>query len=165
VKRRLGQRLLLGRLIARRAGANSLPRVAEGLRGAVDYFERTEHERSPERLATRLLAEALADAARRLFVLEDEKKQPVGLLDLALDTPCPREATVALLVLSRQRRGLGLGREVAETLFDALGEAGYERVRLGVAPGEREAADFWNAVGMWPCGEEGGVRLFERPLR
>ena len=75
------------------------------------------------------------------------------------------EATVALLVLGQRRRGLGLGREVAEALFCELAEAGFERVRLGVSRGEADAARFWRAVGMWPCGVEEGVRLFERPLR
>ena len=161
---RLAEPLALGSLTAVPAGEDSLPRVAACVRGALDYFRRAGGEISPDRLAADQLAEALADDSRRLFVLEDEGHQPVGLLELVLDTPGPQEATVALLVLSQRRRGLGLGREVAQALFATLADQGCQRVRLGVARGELDAARFWAAVGMWPSGEEGGVRLFERPL-
>ena len=157
--------LPLGRLLAIPAGESSLARIGRCVEGAADYFRRNHSERQAVRVAAELLSDALADPSRRLFVLEDAEGDPAGLLDLALDAPVPREATVALLVLDRRRRGLGLGREVAEALFAELADAGFERVRLGVAPGEDDAARFWRAVGMWPCGEEEGVHLFERPLR
>lgn len=158
-------RLPLGPLVALRADDAALERVTACARLASDYFQRAWRERSAERVAARLLGEALADASRRLFVLEDAEHAPVGLLDLALNSPGPGEATVALLVLDRGVRRRGLGREVVECLFAALAEAGFDRVQLGVAPGERDAARFWSAVGMWPAGVDEGVRLFERPLR
>ena len=162
---RLPGRLCVGGLTAVLADEGALTRVAACVRGAADYFRRADHDRSPDRIAAEALAEALADDQRLLFVLEDAASEPVGLLDLALDAPAPQEVTIALLGLARHRRGLGLGREVVEGLFAALDAAGFERVRLGVAPGEAQAAGFWAAVGMWPCGEDGGVRLFERPLQ
>ena len=146
------------------AGERDLPRLTSCVRACRDYFSRASHERSAERIAAQLLSDALADASRRLFLLEDEQREPLGLLDLALDAPVPGEATLALLVLLPHRRGLGLGRETAQAFFAALAEAGYRRVRLGVARGESEAAHFWAALGMWECGEDGGVRLFEMPL-
>ena len=164
--RRLRAPLALGRLVAMPAGEDTpLERVGACVEGAFDYFRRNHREHRGERLAAELLSEALSDDLRRLFVLEDAAGTPAGLLDLALDSPGPGEATVALLVLDQRRRGLGLGREVAEALFAELADAGFDRVRLGVAPGENDAARFWRAVGMWPCGVEQGVRLFERPLR
>ncbi|HEY3448064.1 MAG TPA: GNAT family N-acetyltransferase [Myxococcales bacterium] len=165
VRSRLDSPLPLGQLVAIPAGEDSLARVGSCVEGASDYFRRNHAQRHAERLAAELLSDALADPARRLFVLEDAEGAPAGLLDLALDAPGPREATVALLVLDRRHRGLGLGREVVESLFAELADQGFERVRLGVAPGEADAARFWRAVGMWPCGVEEGVRLFERPLR
>lgn len=161
---RLGSSLRLGRLTAVEADDTHLPRLVGCVRGCLDYFARAEHERSAERVAQERLSEALADETRQLFLLQDARGEDVGLLDLALEHPAPDEATLALLVLSRARRGHGLGREVAEAVFDALAQAGYSRVRLGVAPGEDGAAEFWAAIGMWECGEDDGVRLFERPL-
>ncbi len=157
--------LPLGQLLAVPATEASLERVGRCVEAASDYFRRNYAERRAGRLAAELLSEALADPSRRLFVLEDVEGAPAGLLDLALNAPAPREATVALLVLDRRRRGLGLGREVVEALFAELADAGFDRVRLGVAPREADAARFWRAVGMWPCGVEEGVRMFERPLR
>lgn len=164
-RERLDATLPLGQLSAVPAGEESLARVGSCVALASDYFRRNHSERRSDRLAAELLSEALADPSRRLFVLVDAEGASAGLLDLALDAPAPGEATVALLVLDRRRRGQGLGREVAESLFAALADAGFERVRLGVAPGEADAARFWRAVGMWPAGEDEGVRLFERPLR
>ncbi|MGC4122714.1 MAG: GNAT family N-acetyltransferase [Myxococcales bacterium] len=165
VRARLDAPLPLGRLLAVPAGDASLPRVGACIEAAVDYFRRNYAERQVGRLAAELLSDALADPSRRLFVLEDAQGAPAGLLDLALDAPEPREATLALLVLDRRLRGRGLGREVAEALFAELAAAGFDRVRLGVAPGESDANRFWRAMGMWPCGVEEGVRLFELPLR
>jgi GNAT superfamily N-acetyltransferase len=147
------------------ADERALPRLTACVRACADYFARTSGERSPERIAAQLLADALADPSRRLYLLEDDSRgEARGLLDLALDAPVPGEATVALLLLAPHRRGLGLGREAAEACFAALADAGYRRVRLGVARGESEAAHFWAALGLWECGEDDGVRLFEKPL-
>jgi len=147
------------------ADERALPRLTACVRACGDYFSRTTGERALQGVAARLLSDALADPSRRLYLLQnDDGSEPWGLLDLALDTPVPREATLALLVLVPHRRGLGLGRETAEAFFAALADAGYLRVRLGVARGESEAAHFWAALGMWECGEDGGVRLFEMPL-
>jgi ribosomal protein S18 acetylase RimI-like enzyme len=162
--RGLGRRLPLGRLRAVQADEACLSRLAGCVRDCRDYFARAARGDSAERVAAELLSDALADPARRLFLLEDDTAQVVGLLDLALDAPEPGEATLALLVLAPRRRGLGLGREAAEGACAALACAGYRRLRLGVARGESQAAHFWAAVGMWECGEDGGVRLFERPL-
>ncbi|MBI5548461.1 MAG: GNAT family N-acetyltransferase [Deltaproteobacteria bacterium] len=162
---RLGKRLPLGQLVAVLADEASFEQVTTGVRGALDYFQRTERDGSAAHIAAERLGEALADPSRQLYVLEDPAKGPVGMLDLALNAPTPGEATLALLVLDQRRRGQGIGREIVETLFAALAAAGFERVRLGVAPGETQAAHFWSAVGMWPCGEDRGVKLFERPLR
>jgi len=162
--RGLGRRLPLGRLGAVQVDEACLPRLAGCVRDCGDYFARAVRGDSTDRVAAELLSDALGDPARRLFLLEDEAAHAVGLLDLALDAPEPGEVTLALLVLAPHRRGLGLGREAAEGACAALACAGYRRLRLGVARGESQAAHFWSAVGMWECGEDGGVRLFERPL-
>ena len=161
---RPGLKLPLGRFLAVPASEGSLARITACVRLSLDYFRRTEQERSPDRLALNRLGDVLADPTRRLYLLEDGGEDPAGLLDLALDTPEPGAVTLALLVLARTRRGRGEGREIAEAAFDLLARAGYRRLHLGVAPGEDQAARFWVAVGLWERGEEDGVRLFERPL-
>lgn len=163
--RRSASRFPLGRLVAVRADDSAFPKIVACVRGAFDYFRRTSRERSAQRLAADRLAEALADTTRRLFVLEDAAGVPAGLLELALGTPHPSDVTVALLLIDQKLRGQGLGREVAEALYATLARAGFCRMRLGVARGEDEAAHFWASVGMWECGNDDGVRLFERPLR
>jgi GNAT superfamily N-acetyltransferase len=160
----LDRGLVFGSLAAIRVDDARLPSVVSCVRACRDYFARTSPRRSMESIAEHLAWDALADPLRRLFVIEEARGIPIGLLDLALDIPVPDEATVRLLVLEPGHRGLGFGREIAEGTFWALGRAGYKRVRLGVARGESEAAHFWASIGLWEYGEEDGVRLFEKPL-
>ncbi len=164
--RRLAGQLALGNLIALPARESSLAAVERCVKGAADYFKRTEGARPAKELAAERLFDALADDQRRLFVVarNDEAKSPVGILDLAMDTPHRGEVTLALLAIVQSERGKGVGREVAEALFGVLAAQGYQTVKLGVAPGEDGAAAFWSSLGMWEQGEDEGVRLFELGL-
>lgn len=157
--------MTLGPLRAVPASLGDEPRIAACVAAASDYFLRSEGRVAPDEWASDHIGEALADELRRLHLLLDDDDAPVGLLELALDTPVPGEATVVLLVLARARRGRGLGRRVAEALFHELRRAGFERVCLGVAKRERGAAEFWETLGMIEAGSEPGVRLFERELK
>ena len=160
----LRNRLVLGRLDAWPAREALLPKVTACVAAAADYLERTCHAGQASRSASDWVAEVDADHLRRLFLLTfgDEV---AGLLDLALDTPVQGEVTLVLLVMVKVLRGRGLGREAALALFAHLGTLGFERLRLGVAKGEPDAVRFWESLGLWPSGEEDGVRLFELPLR
>ncbi len=163
-KGELQSSLQLGPLRATAAGENAAAAVEYCVRAALDYFRRTDGSSTPERIAHDRLAEALADDARRLFVLTPPDGPPCGLLDLALDWPEPGEVTLALLVLAHQERGRGLGREVVGDLIALLRNSGYRTLRLGVAPGEEAAARFWSSVGLSVYGRSKGVHLFELSL-
>lgn len=164
MKRGLGSRLELGSLLATAAGEGALASVERCVRAAIDYFRRADGSAPAGRIALDHLAEALADDARRLFVLSPAGDKPCGLLELVLDCPEPGEITLALLVFAREVRGRGLGRELCRDLFAQLRECGYRTLRLGVAADEDAAARFWSSVGLFECGRAEGVRLFELAL-
>ena len=67
--------------------------------------------------------------------------------------------------LDGARRGRGLGRPLATTLFPLLAQARFRHLHLGAAPGEEGALAFWRSLGLWESEGPDGVTLFEHPLR
>ncbi len=157
-------KMALGPFSAELATDNSLPSIELCIKAAADYFSHTQPRQSAGNIANDRLAEALADANRALYVLEDKNNQKAGLLELAIHTPQYQEATIILLVLGQKWRGWGWGRDAVLSLLVFLKQAGIEHLCLGVAPNQSEAAEFWLSLGFWEVGEEEGVRLFEYPL-
>jgi ribosomal protein S18 acetylase RimI-like enzyme len=164
VKSRLESQLDLDALVAVPADEGSFETVVRCVREAADYFHRAHGATPPERIAADGLANAVADDRVHLYVLTDRSGEPAGLLEVAVDTPAPGEATIALLVLAQRLRAKGLGKKVARALLAHLREAGLDQVRLGVMQGETAAMEFWSSLGFWNGGTADGVTLFELAL-
>lgn len=134
--------------------------------GAPDYFTRTEGGPPGTDAAERLLADAEADPARRVFVLVPLLGAPaVGVLDLYLDHPEPGVAHVALLLFRESCQGLGYGKETTAALEDALSRAGFSALRLSVGDENPEAKAFWERIGFAEIGRlDRGVSVYEKQL-
>lgn len=154
------------RLRAVPAGREHAAQIQACFDGAADYFTRTEGGPPGKDAAERLLADAEADALRRVYVLVPLVGGPaVGVLDLYLDHPEPGVAHVALLLFRESCQGLGYGRETTAALEDALARAGYSTLRLSVGDENPEAKAFWERIGFAEVGRlDRGVSVYEKRL-
>jgi ribosomal protein S18 acetylase RimI-like enzyme len=154
------------RLRALPAGPGQAGAVQACLEGAADYFDRTEGRPAAPDAAADLLADAEADARRRVLVLVPRAGGPAaGVLDVLLGEPEPEVAHVVLLLLRRAFRGLGYGRETVAALEAALSERGFRAVRLSVLDENVEARLFWERAGYAQVGRLGrGVTVYEKAL-
>jgi RimJ/RimL family protein N-acetyltransferase len=154
----------------RLAGAEASRADERGLQGCLEaapgYFLLTEGAPPAADAAARLLDEAEADPARRVFLLRSRRGgAAVGVLDLWLDQPEPGTAHVGLLLLAEPLQGPGLGAEATGALERSLGAAGYALLRLSVGDENPGAHAFWARLGFAPVGRlEGGVTVYEKPL-
>ena len=148
------------------AGPGQVAYLQSCLEGATGYHRLTEGAPADSGAAARLLADAEADEARRVFLLLPRRAGPaLGLLDLELHQPEPRVAHLVLLLLREAVQGLGLGREVVEGLKEALAAAGFFALRLSVGDENPGAREFWERVGAEPVGRLGrGVTVYELSL-
>ena len=154
------------RLAARPAVPSDAAALQACLDGAPEYFIRTEGAPAAPDHARRMLADAEADPARRIWLLAPPRGGPaLGVLDLHLDQPGPADAHVGLLLFRESCQGIGYGGETVATLVHALSEAGYHAVRATVGDENPEARDFWEHEGFAEVGRlEGGVTVLERIL-
>jgi RimJ/RimL family protein N-acetyltransferase len=148
------------------AGSEHGPVVQACLDSAPGYYQRTEGRPAAPSAAADLLADAEADPARRVYLLEPRAGGPaVGVLDLHFDYPEPGTAHIGLLLLRESCQGMGYGREIATALEAALARAGYRALRLSVTDENRDAHAFWSRVGFAEVGRlDRGVTVYEKPL-
>ncbi len=134
--------------------------------GAPDYFARTEGGDPAPDWAERLLDDAEADPARRIYVLVPALGGPaVGVLDLYLHHPEPGTAHVGLLLFREACQGLGYGKETTAALEHALSRAGFAALRLSVGDENPGARAFWERLGFAEVGRlDRGVAVFEKRL-
>ena len=154
------------RLRALRAGPEHGPVVQACLDAAPDYFERTEGRPAGPGAAADLRADAEADPARRVYLLEPRGGGPaVGVLDLHLDYPEPGTAHIGLLLFRESCQGMGYGKETAASVEAALARTGYRALRLSVTDENQDAHAFWTRVGYAEVGRlDRGVTVYEKPL-
>ena len=154
------------RLRASRAGPEHAPVVQVCLDAAPDYFERTEGRPAGPGAAADLIADADADPARRVYLLEPRGGGPaVGVLDLHLDYPEPGTAHIGLLLFRESCQGMGYGKETAAAVEAALARAGYRALRLSVTDENHDAHAFWARVGFAEVGRlDRGVTVYEKSL-
>ncbi len=162
-----GELAFLGpRLRALRAGPEHAPVFQACLEAAPDYFERTEGRPAGPDAAADLIADAEADPARRVYLLEPRGGGPaVGVLDLHLDYPEPGTAHIGLLLFRESCQGMGYGKETAAAVEAALARAGYRALRLSVTDENQDAHAFWTRVGFAEVGRlDRGVTVYEKAL-
>ncbi|HCF58119.1 MAG TPA: hypothetical protein DFS52_09020 [Myxococcales bacterium] len=164
MRRRLESHLDLDALVGVPADEGSFDTIVHCVREAPDYFHRAHGATPAERLASDRLANAVADERVHLYVLTGLSGEAAGLLEVAVDTPAPGEATIVLLALAQRLRSKGLGTRVARALLSHLRQAGLGHVRLGVLQGETAAMEFWSSLGFWHGETADGVMLFELAL-
>lgn len=155
------------RLRAVPAAPEHAPAVQACLDAAPDYFERTEGRPAGPGAAADLVAEAEADPARRVYLLEPHGGGPaVGVLDLHLDYPEPGTAHIGLLLFRESCQGMGYGKETAAAVEAALARAGYRALRLSVTDENQDAHEFWARVGFAEVGRlDRGVTVYEKSLQ
>ena len=154
------------RLQAITAGRSDAARIQECLEGAPDYFSRTEGGPPAPDAAERLLTEAEADEARRVYVLVPRAGGPaVGVLDLYLHHPEPGTVHVGLLLFREGCQGLGYGKETSAALEHALARAGFAALRCSVGDENPGARAFWLRLGFAEVGRlDRGVAVLEKAL-
>ena len=139
------------RLQARPASPDDLPALQEVLAAAPAYHELTDGAPADSAAAADLLADAEADADRRVFILwPSSGGAAAGLIDLQLHWPEPGAAHVRLLLLRETLHGRGLGREAAAGLEEALRQDGFRALRLSVTGENDGARAFWERIGFAP---------------
>ncbi|WP_242339599.1 MULTISPECIES: GNAT family N-acetyltransferase [unclassified Anaeromyxobacter] len=136
------------------------------LEGATDYFQRTEGRLPEPDAALRLVEEAEADDARRVYCLVPHSGgAAVGVLDLYLHHPEPGVAHVGLLLFRESCQGIGYGKETVAALEHALQRAGFTALRCSVGDENPGAQAFWERIGFGEIGRlDGGVAVYERPF-
>ena len=154
------------RLRAVRAGPENAPVFQACLDAAPDYYERTEGRPAGPSAAADLIADAEADPARLVYLLEPRGGGPaVGVLDLHLDYPEPGTAHIGLLLFRESCQGMGYGKETAAAVEAGLARAGYRALRLSVADENHDAHAFWTRVGFAEVGRlDRGVTVYEKSL-
>jgi RimJ/RimL family protein N-acetyltransferase len=144
------------RLVARPASEDDLPALQELLEDAPAYHELVDGAPASPTAASELLADAQADADRRLLLLWPASGAPggagqaAGVVDLQLHWPEPGAAHVRLLLLRESLHGRGLGREAAAGLEVALRRDGFLALRLSVTGENHGARAFWERIGFEP---------------
>jgi ribosomal protein S18 acetylase RimI-like enzyme len=139
------------RLQARLASPEDLSALQEVLTAAPAYHLLTEGAPASATAASDLLADAEADADRRLLVLWPAAGgAAAGLIDVQLHWPEPGAAHVRLLLLRESLHGRGLGREAAAGLEGALRAGGFRALRLSVTGENDGARAFWERIGFPP---------------
>ena len=154
------------RLRAVPAGPEHGPVVQACLEAAPDYFERTEGRTASPEAAADLIADAEADPARRVYLLEPRGGGPaVGVLDLHLDYPEPGVAHIGLLLFRQSCQGMGYGKETTAAVEAGLVRSGYRALRLSVTDENDDAHAFWTRLGFAAVGRlERGVTVYEKSL-
>ena len=139
------------RLEARPATSDDLPALQEVLAAAPAYHELVDGAPAGAGAAADLLADAEADADRRLLILWPASGGAAsGLVDVQLHWPEPGAAHVRLLLLRESLHGRGLGREAAAGLEEALRQEGFRALRLSVTGENEGARAFWERIGFAP---------------
>ena len=139
------------RLEARPATSDDLPALQEVLAAAPAYHELVDGAPAGAGAAADLLADAEADADRRLLILWPASGgAAAGLVDVQLHWPEPGAAHVRLLLLRESLHGRGLGREAAAGLEEALRQEGFRALRLSVTGENEGARAFWERIGFAP---------------
>jgi ribosomal protein S18 acetylase RimI-like enzyme len=139
------------RLHVRLAAPGDEEAVQAVLDGAPAYHALVDGAPAPPGAGADLLADADADADRRLLLLWPEKGDAaVGLIDVQLHWPEPGAAHVRLLLLREAQHGRGLGREATRGLEEALREDGFQALRLSVTGENAGARAFWERIGFAP---------------
>lgn len=78
----------------------------------------------------------------------------VAVIDLIDRYPDNRTAFIGLFMVSKSCQGKGIGTYIAKALSQALGAAGYTRIRLGYIKTNLSARSFWLKQGFQPTGAE-----------
>ena len=139
------------RLEARPASGSDLAALQDVLRATPAYHDLVDGAPAGPDAAADLLADAEADADRRLLLLWPVAGGPAaGLVDVQLHWPEPGAAHVRLLLLRESLHGRGLGREAAGGLEEALREDGFRALRLSVTGDNDGARAFWERIGFAP---------------
>lgn len=138
------------------------PALQALLARCADYFRAADGVAPGKNAALERISEALGDAQLRLFGIF--QRELVGLLELRLDEPSDRDATIVLLLVDPAQRRSGLGREVVEACCAALGLEGFEALHLGVQDHEHGAHTFWTSLGFEPASTEPGITNYVRAL-
>jgi len=136
------------RLLAAPAGSGDLGALQAVLEAAPSYHRLADGTPARPGAAADLLADAEADADRRLWLLWLRPgRLAAGVLDLQLHWPDPDDAHVRLLLLREALHGRGLGREATEGLEAVLRAEGFRALRLSVADENDGARAFWERLG------------------
>ena len=144
------------RLSLRPVTRKSRARIIRCLKGAKDYrLDFTEHKTSAE-WAEALLDEADIDPDRRLCLIENPAKEPVGVLELVRDAP--EQITIALLVVHERARMSGIGKLAVTMLAQYFESEGITELALGVVEKNIGALSFWEALGFERTGQLGTQR-------
>jgi ribosomal protein S18 acetylase RimI-like enzyme len=144
------------RLEARPASAEDLAELQDLLAATPAYHELVDGAPAGPSAATDLLADAEADADRRLLLLwpaaqgQGAGARAAGLVDLQLHWPEPGAAHVRLLLLRESLHRRGLGREAAAGIELALRRDGFRALRLSVTGENGGARAFWERIGFAP---------------
>lgn len=139
------------RLEARPASGSDRAALQDILRATPAYHELVDGAPAGMDAAADLLADAEADADRRLLLLWPVAGGPAaGIVDVQLHWPDPGAAHVRLLLLRESLHGRGLGREAAEGLEEALRAEGFLALRLSVTGDNDGARAFWERIGFAP---------------
>jgi ribosomal protein S18 acetylase RimI-like enzyme len=81
------------------------------------------------------------------FVAEDEEGRLAGFLVGFVSQTDPTEAYVHFVGVSPEHRGSGLGRELYERFFTAVGQDGRTTVRSVTSPANEDSLAFHEALG------------------
>ena len=144
------------RLTLRPVSRKHRMRIIRCLKGAKDYrLDFTEHKTSAE-WAEALLDEADIDLDRRIALIENPAKEPVGVMELVRDAE--DQVTIALLVVHKAARMTGIGKLAVTMLAQHFANEGITELALGVVEKNIGALSFWEALGFERTGQLGTQR-------
>lgn len=130
----------------------ALPSDLDGLLALYDDLaEQPDHGPADRRTASSLLAQILADDARQLTVAVIDAR-PVGTADLLVVPNITHRgrpwAVVENVVVARDARRGGVGRELMRHLIDFARSAGCYKLQLTSGKHRTEAHAFYRSLGM-----------------
>lgn len=76
----------------------------------------------------------------------------IAILDLIEDYPNTDSCFIGLLIIDVDYQSKGIGKDIVNSLFEAIKENSYKRIELGAIEDNVDAIRFWNKMGFIATG-------------